>query len=87
VASIHVRVPENAQVFFDDTPTTQTGRDRMFATAPLDSGKNYTYTISARWTENGQERRDSRTVRLNLGGTVDVDFTAPVLLPLPQQIR
>jgi len=81
-ASIRVRVPANAQVFFDDTPTSQTGPERMFVTGPLDSG-NYSYTISARWMDNGQERRETRNARLIRGQTVDVDFTTPA----PQQIR
>jgi uncharacterized protein (TIGR03000 family) len=73
-AFIHVRVPPNAQVFFDDTPTKQSGPERNFVTPPLD-GKNYSYDVSARWTDNnGKEQRESRTVRLTPGQSINVDF-------------
>jgi uncharacterized protein (TIGR03000 family) len=83
-ANIHVRVPPNAQVMFDDTPTTQTGADRMFTTGPLDPSRQYSYQITARWNENGQERRETRTARVIPGRTVDVDFMSP---PPPQQLQ
>jgi len=74
-AYIHVRVPANAQVFFDNQPTQQQGPDRTFMTPQLEGNHNYTYEISARWMDNGQERRENRTVRLTPGQTADVDFT------------
>jgi uncharacterized protein (TIGR03000 family) len=85
-AMVRVRVPANAQVFFDDTPTSQTGSDRTFMTGPLEQG-TYSYTISARWTENGNEKRENRTVRIIPGQTAQVDFMTPAPLPNPQPIR
>jgi len=74
---VHIRVPADAKVFFDDTPTTETGPDRMFVTPPLDPNQNYSYEISARWMDNGQERKQTRTVRPMPGQTVDVNFMSP----------
>jgi len=85
-AMVRVHVPENAQVFFDDSPTTQTGPDRTFMTGPLEQG-TYSYTISARWMENGKERRENRTVRVIPGQTAEVDFMKSAPLPLPQKIQ
>jgi uncharacterized protein (TIGR03000 family) len=84
--NIHVRVPASAQVMFDGTQTTQTGTDRMFTTGPLDPTKNYSYQITANWTENGNERRESRTVRIIPGQSVDVDFMRAAPLPQPKVI-
>ena len=85
-AMVRVRVPANAQVFFDDSPTTQTGPDRTFMTGPLEPG-TYSYNISARWMENGKERRENRSVRVTPGQTADVNFMGPAPLPSPQRIQ
>lgn len=73
--AIHVHVPADAQVFVDGTATRQTGPDRNFITPPLDRS-DYTYDVTARWMDNGKERRESRTVRLIPGQTVNLDFTS-----------
>ncbi len=72
---IHVHVPADAQVLFDDTPMRQTGTDRHFMTPPLDRS-DYSYQVTVRWTENGKERRETRTVRAIPGQTVNLDFTS-----------
>lgn len=82
--NIHVRVPQSAQVLFDDTPTTQTGADRIFTTGPLDPSKRYSYQITARWTENGQERSETRNVSIIPGQSVGVDFMRPAA---PQKLQ
>jgi uncharacterized protein (TIGR03000 family) len=83
-AYVHVRVRPDAQVFFDNSPTRQTGADRNFMTPQLDSNRRYSYDVSARWMENGEERRENRTVNLTPGQTAEVDF---VNQRSPQDIR
>jgi uncharacterized protein (TIGR03000 family) len=73
-AFVRVHVPADAKVFFDKSATVQTGSDRLFVTPPLDRGERYSYAVSARWIDNGKERRETRTVPLIAGQTVDVDF-------------
>jgi uncharacterized protein (TIGR03000 family) len=74
-ARIHVHVPANAQVFFDNSPTRQQGSEREFMTPPLEANHNYTYEVSARWTDaNGKEHRENRTVRMTPGQSVNVNF-------------
>jgi len=73
---IHVHVPVDAQVLFDDTPTRQTGTERHFMTPPLDKS-DYSYQVTARWMDNGKERRETRTVRVIPGQTVNLDLTRP----------
>jgi uncharacterized protein (TIGR03000 family) len=74
-AYIRVNVPADAEVLFNGTATNQRGTMRMFQSPPLDANNNYSYEITARWMENGQERKQTRTVQLQPGSTVDVSFT------------
>src|SRR5262245_42431297 len=46
-AEITIRVPGNAEIFFDGQPTTETGRERSYVTPPLAIGKKYSYDILA----------------------------------------
>jgi len=73
-AYIRVHVPGGAAVSFDGSPTQQTGTDRLFTSPPLASGGVYTYNVSARWTANGKEHEETRTVRVIPGQTVAVAF-------------
>ena len=76
-AMIRVRVPADAQVMFEGTPTTQTGPERVFVTPPLEGNGNYTYKVTARWRDqSGQDVTRSETVRFSAGRTVDVDLMA-----------
>jgi uncharacterized protein (TIGR03000 family) len=74
-AHIEVRVPPDAQVFFDGDQTRQTGSDRMFVSPPLDSGRTYSYNIEARWTEDGRMVDQTRTVKVGAGSSEMVDFS------------
>jgi uncharacterized protein (TIGR03000 family) len=50
-AMVEVTCPPNAQLWFDNTATAQTGTNRHFATPPLSPGQTYTYEIRATWTQ------------------------------------
>ena len=77
-ASVSVRLPvADAELNFEGVRTTQTGRVRNYTTPPLVPGNNYTYDISASWTENGRELTRTRHVGLRPGDRVVVDFTTP----------
>jgi len=74
-AHIRVIVPDpNAQVFFNGALTQQTGPDRFFETPALSPGNNYTYTIRANWTQNGQPMSKERTLNVTAGQWSVVDF-------------
>jgi len=84
-ATITVRVPNaEAQVWFDDTLTNQRGMERVFHTPALQQGG--TYTIKARWTENGRTMDQQRQVQFQPGQSVMVTFQANATerLPSPQ---
>jgi uncharacterized protein (TIGR03000 family) len=76
VATIAVHVPNaDAQVWFDDAATSQRGMDRTFETPALQ--QQGTYTIKARWMENGRPVDQQRQVRVQPGQSVIVNFQAP----------
>ena len=49
VAHITVRLPDQAELRFDNKMLMETGAVRQFTTPPLTAGQRYTYTIRARW--------------------------------------
>jgi uncharacterized protein (TIGR03000 family) len=52
--------------------------ERVFVTPPLDVGSSYTYSIRARWTEDGKPVEQTRNVPVKTGAQVRVDFTSPL---------
>lgn len=77
VAEIQVRVPAAAKVWFNGVESTLGGTNRDFASTPMPPGLVYTYTIRARWTEDGREIDQTRRVPVRAGGNYVVDFTVP----------
>lgn len=76
-ASIAVRVPANAQVWWNGSPSTVGGEMRLFRTAPL-SSEGSTQTFQARWTgADGQQVSQTREVRVTPNGNFNVDFNQP----------
>jgi uncharacterized protein (TIGR03000 family) len=76
-ARITVRVAPNAQIWFEDTATRQTGALREFQSPALTPGKTYTYDIRAQWRANGREVTQSRHISVHAGDRVMVDFMIP----------
>jgi len=75
-ATVTVRLPNpDAQVWFDDAPTTQRGTERVFHTPGLQQVG--TYTIKARWNDGTRNLDQQRTVRVEPGQSIVVDFRAP----------
>jgi uncharacterized protein (TIGR03000 family) len=73
-AEVNVRVPPNAQIWFEGQKTNQQGSYRNFISPPLDPGKDYTYDIRAQWTENGKSRDETKHVRVRAGQQAMVTF-------------
>jgi len=74
---INVRVPPNAEVWFDDQKTSQTGPMRSFITPSLDPDHDYVYHIRARWTEDGRQVDKTRRVDVHAGDRHFVNFMGP----------
>ena len=75
-ATIDVKVPPDATLWFDDTQTTQTGSLRQFVTPPLDPNKNFAYDVRARWREADRDVDQKRHVTVRANEQAFVDFTA-----------
>jgi uncharacterized protein (TIGR03000 family) len=75
-ASIEIRVPADADLWFDGYKSSQMGPVRKFSTPPLKAGQNYAYDIRARWTVNGAPAEQTRTVVVQPGERARVEFPA-----------
>jgi uncharacterized protein (TIGR03000 family) len=72
-----VRLPSSdALVWFDDHRTKQTGAERLFESPPLREGK-YTYSVRAKWRQDGKDMNQTRTVGVQPGQWLTVDFNPP----------
>lgn len=74
-ATVRVLVPtDTARVWIDDQPTQQSGTDRLYVTPPLETGKNYSYTVRASWMQGGQEVNREKKVPIEPGKNALVNF-------------
>jgi uncharacterized protein (TIGR03000 family) len=73
-AVIEVRLPGEAELWFDKAQTAQTGERRIFTTPPLEPGVTYTYDVSARWRRQGREVARGQLVTIRAGEAVVVDL-------------
>jgi uncharacterized protein (TIGR03000 family) len=73
-ARILVRVPQSAEVWFDQQKTAQSGDDRVFETPPVAAGKTLIYTVRAKWTEAGRAVEQFRIVGVKAGETAKLTF-------------
>jgi len=74
VATIRVRVPEGARVWFEGGATSQTGTDRVFVSPSLTPGHEYVYRIRVQWGENGSAEERTRTVTVHAGDEIQLDM-------------
>ncbi len=76
-AHLLVRVPADAELWFDEYKTPQTGPERAFVSPPLTPGRDFTYQIRARWMEDGRPVDHIRTVHVHANMQAEVDMTRP----------
>jgi uncharacterized protein (TIGR03000 family) len=76
--SIRVRVPANAELWFEDSKTSQTGGERDFLSPPLETGRTFTYRVRARWTDaDGAMIDRTMKVVVRAGRRSALDFVNP----------
>jgi uncharacterized protein (TIGR03000 family) len=78
-AGVTVKVPADAEIWFEGTKMTTKGSIREFQSPPLTPGSRYTYEVRARWKENGHEVTQTQEVAVTAGAHVNVSF--PVTPP------
>ncbi len=76
-AHLTVHVPIDAELWFENVRTLQTGTARRFVSPPLLPGRSYVYDVRAVWTENGKEIAQNRRVRVSGGQQLSIDFIRP----------
>jgi uncharacterized protein (TIGR03000 family) len=74
-AHITIKVPEGAEIWFDDTKMTETGPVRQFYTPPLERGREYSYQVRLRWQQEGRPLTQTHEVVVTAGTHITVDFT------------
>ncbi len=74
-ALITIRVPADAEVWFDGDPTKQRGDVREYKTHALPVGQLYHSEIRARWKEGGRVVDQTRSVPASANRRTQVDFT------------
>jgi uncharacterized protein (TIGR03000 family) len=88
-ARLQILVPADAEVWFNGSPTTQRGGQRVFESPVLTPGHDYQYEIRAKWADNGRVVDRTRTVIVHANALVGLDFSraeligAPVPVPVP----
>jgi uncharacterized protein (TIGR03000 family) len=82
-----VQVPNaNAEIWVNGNAMPQRGTTRHFYSPALEPGYTYSYEVRARWTQDGQQMNETRTVRFQPGQQVTVDFrSAGQNLPAPRE--
>jgi uncharacterized protein (TIGR03000 family) len=85
-ASLTVRVPSNAELWFQGERMTKTGTIRDFVTPLLLANRDYTYDIRAIWRNaDGVEVTRTRQIAVRAGDKLDVDLLAPEQTPRSTQ--
>jgi uncharacterized protein (TIGR03000 family) len=73
-ALIIVKLPAEAELWFDDSKTTQDGSYRRFVTPPLSAGKNLVYTLRVHWSIKDAELTRVEKVIVEPGKQFTVNF-------------
>jgi uncharacterized protein (TIGR03000 family) len=76
-ATINLKVPADAEVWFNNTKTKQTGKDRQYFTAPLEAGYTYRYQLWVSWVENGKTITRTRDISISPGQNITVEIRGP----------
>ncbi len=83
-ATLEVKVPTlDTEIWFQGVKMQQIGTTREFVSPGLEPGYNYSYDIRIRWQDRSGVHESSRTVRVQAGQRIRVDFTT---LPPPKKL-
>lgn len=73
-ATIVIKLPADAKLYFDGTPTRQTGAERTFITPELASGKQYTYEVKIEYVRDGRTMTRTKQVAVRAGQPARLEF-------------
>jgi uncharacterized protein (TIGR03000 family) len=84
-ARITVLLPAEAQLLIDAYVSRLTGPARVLMTPPLDPSQTFSYTLVAKWNEDGREVSRTREVKFRAGESMTVNMTLPEPISPPPQ--
>jgi uncharacterized protein (TIGR03000 family) len=70
-ATIRMRVPGDARVWFEGDATSQKGTDREYTTPALERGLEYVYHVRVLWEENNNPVEITRDIKVRAGDLVN----------------
>ena len=83
-AFVKVLLPTaDAEVWLNGSMGKQQGNERVFKSPGLELGRDYFYTIRARWMVDGRPVESIREVDIRAGQTSTVDFRIPASEGMP----
>jgi uncharacterized protein (TIGR03000 family) len=74
-ATLVVKVPEDAKLYFDGQLTQPAGGTRMFATPELQPGRRYQYKVKAVVERDGRVFSQTKDIAFQAGQRIEVDLT------------
>jgi len=75
-ATLTIKLPADAKLYFDNSPTGQTGPTRVFVTPALKAGTKYVYALKAEVVRGGQTLSQTKHIDFQAGQAVTIDFTS-----------
>jgi uncharacterized protein (TIGR03000 family) len=73
-AHIWLRVPKDAEIWFQGVKTRQTGEWRYFYSPPLTAGKKYSYAVRVSWKEDGKPVEVKQNLVVSAGAMIRRDM-------------
>jgi uncharacterized protein (TIGR03000 family) len=69
---VNLRVPSDAKIWIDGSPTKQTGTTRSFESPPVAVGPEYGYQIRIQWNRDGKDVTQTRKVTVHAGDVINL---------------
>jgi uncharacterized protein (TIGR03000 family) len=76
---IQLKVPAQAKIWFDGSPTDDAGISRRYVSPPLKPGVPYHYAIRVEWRQGDRVIKRNRDISFGAGDRLNLDFTTPEL--------
>ena len=87
VGVINFRAPTDAQIWVDGQLVNRSGDAWRYTTPSLRTGQRQSYQVKGSWKVDGRTVNQTRTVTVQPGGQMTVDFTQPSSNTQPRNER
>lgn len=69
---VNLRVPGDAKIWFEGSPTNQTGTMRSFESPPMAVGRDYVYDIRIQWQQDSKNVTQTRRINVHAGDVINL---------------